>query len=227
MMLQQWRQKRWLVFRLDWMLVPLVIGKQSYTVGPAAGTPDIVVPGSRRPANIQSCYLRQEVGGAPNTFPIDFPMRIIGSRQEYDRISLKSLQSWPASIYYDPATPNAILYVWPIPVQHNFSLYIAWQEDIQALLGSPAAEINDFVPSETEEALVYNLALRLMVNYKMPPDQGLASAARASLNTMRQTNFALQPLGMPQSLRPGTRLKNPLGGFVPETTASVAFPVLG
>jgi hypothetical protein len=227
LMLQQWRQKRWLVFRLDWTLVPVTIGKGTYTVGPSAGTPDVVTPGNSRPANIQSCYLRQEVGGAPNTFPIDFPMRIIGSRQEYDRISLKMLQSWPAAIYYDPTIPNGTLYLWPVAIQHNFSLYIAWQEDLGALISNQTTEIESFLPAETEEAIIYNLALRLMVNYKMPPDQGLAAAARASLNTMRQTNFALQPLGMPQSLRPGTRLKNPLGGFVPETAASVAFPVLG
>jgi hypothetical protein len=235
LMLQQWRQKRWLVFRLDWDIFPLTIGKQSYTIGPdqpllpGPPVPDFAIPGTYRPANIQSCYLRQEVGGAPNTAPIDFPMRILGSRQEYDRISLKSLQSWPAAIYYDPIVYQglAILYIWPIPVQHNFSLYIAWQQELDFVTGSGVSnDIEEFVPPETQEAIIYNLALRLMVNYKMPPDQGLAAAARASLNTMRQTNFALQPLGMPQSLRPGTRLKNPMGGFYPELAAGVSYPVL-
>ncbi|HEY2538220.1 MAG TPA: hypothetical protein VGI28_01780 [Stellaceae bacterium] len=228
LMLQQWRQKRWLVFRLNWDIVPLVIGKQSYTVGPTATpNPDFVTDGYARPANVQSCFLRQNVGSGPNSYPIDFPMRILGSRQEYDRISLKSLQSWPASIYYDPTIPNATLYIWPIPVQHLFSLYIAWQTAIDPVTTEPSAEITDFLPEETQEAIIYNLALRLCTNYKMPPDPAVASMAKATLNTLRQTNFALQPLRMPQSLRPGTRLRNPLGGFYPETSAGIAVTSLG
>jgi hypothetical protein len=230
LMIQQWRQKRWLVFRLNWSVYPLLIGKQSYTVGPvpASGTaPDFETDGDWRPANIQSCYLRQNVGSGPNSYPIDFPMRILKSRQEYDRISLKFLQSWPAAIYYDPTIPNATLNIWPIPVQHLFSLYLAWQEDLWATIDGTSVEIEDFLPAETEEALIYNLALRLCTNYKMPPDPALAAAARASLNTLRQTNFALQTLRMPQSLRPGTRLKNPMAGFYPEVSAGVAVTSLG
>ena len=47
--------------------------------------------------------------------------------------------------------------------------------------------------------------------------------ARSALNTLRMTNFALQPLKMPASLvGTGVRMKNPLGGFVyPETSAGV------
>lgn len=234
LMLQQWRQKRWLVFRLSFEIFPLEIGKQSYTIGPvpAAGqpSPDVVTDGYFRPANIQSCFLRQNVGSGPNSYPIDFPMRILGSRQEYDRLSLKFLQSWPAAIWYDPVIPNATLYIWPIPVQQLFSLYIAWQFPIDALAEPTAVdtvELDEVTPVETQEAIIYNLALRLAVNYKLPPDPALAGAARASLNTLRQTNFALQPLRMPQSLRPGTRLKNPMGGFYPEVSAGIPVTSLG
>lgn len=229
LMLQQWRQKRWLVFRLDYTLFPLTIGKQSYIVGPA-GTPapDVVTDGDFRPANIQSCFLRQNVGSGPNSYPIDFPMRILGSRQEYDRISLKSLQSWPASIYYDPVIPNATLFIWPIPVQNLFSLYVAWQTaiDVAGEQGL-AIELDTVLPVETQEAIIYNLAMRLCINYKLPPDPQLQGAARASLNTLRMTNFALQPLRVPQSLRPGTRLKNPMSGFYPEVSAGVPVTSLG
>lgn len=228
-MLQQWRQKRWLVFRLDWETFPLVIGKQSYTVGPTVTpAPDVVVYGESRPANIQSCFLRQNVGSGPNSYPIDFPMRILDSRQSYDRLSLKFLQSWPAAIYYDPTIPLATLYIWPIPVQQLFSLYIAWQYAID-VAGEQGLSVDtdDYLPVETTEAIVYNLALRLAVNYKLPPDPALAGAAKASLNVLRQTNFALQSLRMPQSLRPGTRLKNPMSGFYPEVAAGVPVTSLG
>jgi len=228
LMLQQWRQKRWLVFRLDFDIVPLVVGKQSYTVGPAATpNPDFVTDGNYRPANIQSCFLRQNVGSGPNSFPIDFPIRILGSRQEYDRISLKFLQSWPATIYYDPTIPNATLYIWPIPVQTLFSLYIAWQLAIDfAGETGLTTDLETLLPAETTEAIIYNLAQRLITNYKLPPDPNVADTAKATLNVLRQTNFAIPPLQIPQSLRPGTRLKNPMGGFYPEVSAGVPFTSL-
>jgi hypothetical protein len=226
LLMQQWRQKRWLVFRLATALVPLVPGKAIYRVGPpgALPAPDIVTDGGFRPANIQSCYLRQEVGSGPNSYPIDFPMRVLESRQQWDAISLKDLQSWPALIFYDPVVPVADLYVWPIPNQSLFHLYVAWQSAIDvAASGAQTLELETVLPAETQLALMYNLALLTAVNYKLPQDQALEAMARATLNTVRMTNFALQPLRMPASLiGTGTRMKNPLGGFVfPETSAGV------
>jgi hypothetical protein len=226
LLMQQWRQKRWLVFRLNTAMIPLVPGKPIYTVGPtpASGMVDIATDGKFRPANIQSCYLRQEVGSGPNSSPIDFPLRILESRQQYDQISLKNLSSWPALIYYDPIVPLANLYVWPIPLQTLFWLYIAWQQAIDfATEGAQTLELEGVLPAETQMAMMYQLALLLMVNYKMPADQNLESMARAAINTMRQTNYALQPLKMPASLiGSGAQMKNPLGGFVyPEISAGV------
>ena len=229
LMLQQWRQKRWLVFRLDNVLFPLLSGKGDYTIGPSGGTPtpDVVVSGNFRPANVQTCFLRQAVGSGPNAFPIDFPMRILEARAQYDQISLKSLNSWPASIFYDPLIPNATIKVWPIPMQPLFSLYVSFQQAIDfAGEGATSIELDTLLPVETQEAIVYNLAGRLCVNYALPVNPALAAAARAALNTVRQANFALQPLQMPPALRGSTRLKNPLGGFVPEVSAGIPFTVL-
>jgi len=230
LMMQQWRQKRWLVFRLNWTIQPLAVGKMSYQVGPSGSTPapDFVTDGDFRPANIQSCFLRQNVGSGPNSYPIDFPMNVLGSRQEYDAIRLKFLQSWPASIYYDPIVPVATLYIWPIPVQTLFSLYIAWQQAIDfSVEGSQSQELDAVLPAESQLAIMYNLALLTAVNYKLPPDPELQASARASLNTLRNTNYALQPLAMPRALASNPRWKNPMGGFYPEVSAGVPFTTLG
>lgn len=229
LMLQQWRQKRWLVFRLDNVIFPLLPTKGDYTIGVAGTTPapDVVVSGNFRPANVQSCFLRQEVGSGPNSYPVDFPMRILESRQQYDQIALKSLQSWPASIFYDPTIPNATIKVWPIPIQNLFSLYVSFQQAIDmAGEAGAAVELDSYVPVETQEAIVYNLAGRLCVNYAVPVNPALAAAARSTLNTMRMTNFALGPLVMPSALRGSTRLKNPMAGLIPETAAGVPVTVL-
>ena len=229
LMLQQWRQKRWLVFRLDQVMFPLTPGKGNYTVGPANAVPapDVVVNGNFRPANIQSCFLRQDLGSGPNSFPIDFPMRILESRQQFDQISLKSLQSWPASIYYDPTIPIGDVAVWPIPMQPLFSLYIGFQQAIDfAGEGATSNEMDNYLPVETQEAIIYNLAGRLCINYALPVNPALAAAARSTLNTLRMTNFELQPLQMPGALRGSSRLRNPMAGFVPEVAAGIPFGVL-
>ena len=164
LMMQQWRQKRWLVYRLDWVLFPLTVGKGSYTVGPASGTPDVIVEGNFRPANIQSVYLRQEVGSGPNSFPIDFPMRNYQSRQQDDQIRLKSLHSWPAGIYYDPTIGSGTIYVWPLPVQTHFTHYV----DYQSLFGGRRPPTRDCA-SRTQLAVMRSFALSC-VNYKTRQD---------------------------------------------------------
>jgi len=226
LLMQEWRQKRWLVYRLNTAMIPLNPGQMTYQVGPAAAspTPDFITDGKFRPATIQSCYLRQQVGSGPNSYPLDFPMRILESRQQYDAISLKNLHSWPSLIYYDPIVPVATMYLWPVPVQAFFSLYIAWQSAIDfAAEGSQTADLETILPAETQLALMYNLAVKTAIAYKLPPDEELKGMARSALNTLRMTNFALQPLKMPASLvGTGVRMKNPLGGFVyPETSAGV------
>lgn len=229
LMLQQWRQKRWLVFRLDNVIFPLTAGKGDYTIGPsgAVPAPDVVVPGNFRPANIQGCFLRQAVGSGSNSAPIDYPMTVLESRQQYDQIALKSLHSWPSQIYYDPIIPSGTAKVWPIPMQPLFSLYVSFQQAIDmAGEGATTIDLDTLVPVETQEAIVYNLASRLCINYSVPVNPALAAAARSTLNTMRMTNFALQPLHMPAALHGRPRFKNPMGGFYPEVATGQAYTVL-
>lgn len=234
-MLKQWRQKRWLVFRLDNVTFPLTVGKGNYTVGPqywppgttTANTPDVIVSGNYRPAGIESWYLRQVWGGAPGSFPIDFPVRKMRSRQEFDAIALKGLLSWPGAFYYDPTIPNGTLMIWPIPMQVFFEFYAAFQQaiDIGPEAGA-ATELDDYLPAETEEAIIYNLALRLMINYRLPMDQGIVAAAKQGVNTLRQANTQISPLQMPMALQRAVRIRNPSAGFYPEVSTGVPFTVL-
>lgn len=229
LMLQQWRQQRWLVFRLDNVLFPLTVGKPDYTVGPATASPapDVVVTGNYRPANIQSCFLRQEVGSGPNSYPIDFPMRVLESREQWDQISLKSLLSWPSLIYYDPTVGVGNLMIWPIPMQNLFSLYIGFQQAID-MAGEAGASVDfdAYLPVETQQAIVDGLAVQLCISYSVPVNPALAAAQQASMNVLRKANFAIQPLRMPSGLRGRVRMKNPAAGFYPELSTTVPYSVL-
>lgn len=222
MMLKQWQRRRWIVFRLDEIAVPLATNRATYTVGPG-GDFDYPI----RPGSIEGVFLRQLVGGGPpSSFPVDFPIRIITSRQEWNAIPLKGLRSWPGQIYYDPTLPLGTLYIWPIPIQHLFELHVNPAQDIETFTSDVSADTDEFLPGEAEEAIIYNLACRIRVNYRLPPDPAMIALAQSCLNTLRTNNFALRALRMPAELRPPSRFKNPLAGHVPEANATIPFPVL-
>jgi hypothetical protein len=251
MMLRQWQRKRWLVWRLQELTIPLVPGKGIYTIGPGGGpstavetwdstavtwddtaTTWDVAPGATadapyvyRPGNIEAAYLRQLVSSSPSSYPVDYRLARVGSREEWADLALKQLQSWPSAFFYDPTVPDGTLYVWPVPIQDLFEVHVFFPQDLGGVI-EPATDL-DYLPPETAEALTYNLALRLRLNYRLPTDPGLAAAARAALNTLRMANYAVRPLEMPAALRGAGRIKNPMGGFYPEVAAGVPYTVLG
>jgi len=59
------------------------------------------------------------------------------------------------------------------------------------------------LPEEYEEALIYNLSLRLSAMYQMEPTPTTLRLAKASLNTIRVSNTQVPALSMPPNLRGG------------------------
>src|SRR5258705_11190128 len=83
-MLQQWERKRWLVYRVV-NLSKVSTGAVTYSIGPGA---DLNTGASSvRPASVQSAFIRQVTVAAPNQ--PDWPLELLQSRQDYDRIRLK------------------------------------------------------------------------------------------------------------------------------------------
>jgi len=221
MLMEQWQRRRWLVYRLDDLEIDVVPYKRTWTIGPGDGA-DIAYPD--RPGTIESAFLRQNTGWGPDTFPVDFPLRQLSSKQEWNNVPLKHLGSWPFQIYYDPTRPNGTVYVWPVPIQNFFELHFSVPQDVKHFTGTE--EITDFLPGEAEEAIIYNLAARLRVNYQLPPDPGVVALARASLNTLRTLNTQISRLRMPDALRRNVRFRNPMAGHYPQTSAGLPYPTL-
>lgn len=188
MMLGQWSQRRWLVYHLvDTSKV--CTGAQSYTVG-TGGDFNIA-----RPAQIEAAYMRQIAPTTPT--PVDFWLEPILAREDYARIALKSLSASPSTRYfYDSDFPLGRIYPWPVP-SASFELHIL----TKAVLTQFAA-IGDTVllPLEYEEAIYYNLILRLRAAYQLKPDPVQIGLARSSLNTIRRANFQIGRLTMPAGL---------------------------
>ena len=210
-MLQQWERKRWFVWHLvDYSKVST--GATSYSVGPggdfntnALYNPvtdgfDPPVPGNvtTRPNKIESSFLRQLTQSQPNQ--IDYPMTIITSREDYNRIALKQLQSFPGYVFFDSAWPVGRVFPWPVPQPTIYELHLTIREQLPAKFATLATVLN--VPYEYYSAMVLNLAVRLRPKYGIVPLQGdhLPGLARDSLNVLRNDNYQISRLHMPGDL---------------------------
>lgn len=186
MMLAQWSVKRNIVYQI--VDVPCVsTGAASYTVG-AGG--DFNTP---RPAKLFGAYCRQL---APPQQPIDFPLELLQSQEDWSRISTKSIASMPSLVYYEPQFPLGVLRVWPIATV-GYELHILALSPL-AKFPTPYDEIN--LPDEYQEALMYNLAGRLFALYGLEPTRTVVALASASMATIRQANAKIGKLYMPSAV---------------------------
>lgn len=186
MMLAQWQQRRWLVYHLVDTSITST-GALSYTVG-TGGDFSVL-----RPAQINAGFFRQING--PQA--VDFPMEFIWSREDYDRVTLKSQVSFPRFVYYDGGYPLGTLYPSPIPTGGAFQIHITTKADLGALT-SLTQTLN--LPPEYSEAILYNLAARLFPMYSRPPDPAVVGLARAALETLRNANAQIPSLQLPAGL---------------------------
>jgi len=191
-MIAQWARKRWLVYVLQ-TLSKTSTGAQSYTVGPSEDY-DISV----RPDQVDSAFLRQ-LNTPPN--PIDYQLEILNAREDYNRIALKQLVSFPTWLFYDSAWPVGRIFPWPIPVANIYAVHITVKV-VLSEFENLASEI--VLPPEYHQALLTNLSVILRDSYDLPPKPVLIQRAKESLNVIKNTNAQIPRLEMPSGLvKPG------------------------
>lgn len=215
-MLQQWERQRWKVYHLVDLAV-VSTGKLSYSIGPGgdintspamanpfnnqfnsqfgAGNPMFT---SARPARIESSFLRQLTQSQPNQ--IDYPMQLLQSREDYNRIALKSLVSFPGYLFYDSAWPLGQLYPWPVPQANIYELHVSVIEQLPVSFPSSTTAVS--LPYEYYLAIVYNLAIRLRPKYGIAsfPGDVLPGLAKDSLKVLRGANVQIARLVQPTDL---------------------------
>ena len=131
-------------------------------------------------------------------------MEILQSQEDYNRIALKALQSFPGAVFLDSAWPLGNLFCYPVPQANIYSINISIREQLPSSFGTLATSIN--LPYEYYAAILYNLALRLKTVYQIPtfPGDPLLGLAKDSLNVLRGPNTQIARLHMPaQLVRPG------------------------
>ena len=77
--------------------------------------------GSARPAKVESAFLRQLNTVGPNQ--VDDPMRIIQSMEDYNRIALKSLMSFPGGVFCLDSGNGPLANLIPTPVHLQANIY--------------------------------------------------------------------------------------------------------
>jgi hypothetical protein len=188
-MLGQWQRKRWLVYHLvDYSVTST--GAVYYTVGPAS---DIII--NPRPDKIQSAFFRQTTQSAPNQ--VDYPLEIIEAREDYNRIRLKQLHSFPSYLFYDSGFPIAKAYPYPLMSSGLYELHLTVKETLSQFTTLTQSVV---LPLEYFAALKFNLSIRLRQAYQLPVDTALVGLAKDSLNVIRNANLQIPRLNMPRGL---------------------------
>jgi hypothetical protein len=188
-MFGQWSKQRWLTYVLNTYGPITATGAISYTVGPGGDIATTV-----RPSRIESAYFRQTTGEDPYT--VDYPLTMIDSREDYNGIRTKELQSFPEYAFYESDWPLGNLYLWPIPV----SIYTFFISVMQPLGGYTALTQSMNLPPEYYDAFESNLAVRLCIRYSIPVPADLSKWAKVTLSVLRRANAQIPTLKQPKEL---------------------------
>jgi hypothetical protein len=216
LMLQQWERKSQLIYRLATRGITST-GALTYSIGPGGDIDTNLrwnpftdsydasfgptYPVSARPAKIESSFVRQLTLGQPNQ--IDYPMRIIQTRNDYNRIALKQLQTFPGYLFFDPTWPLGTLFPWPVPQANIYALYVTFLEQLPPMFATSSAVVD--LPFEYFAAILYNLAMRLRSKYGIATYQGdqLPQLAKDALEVLTSANLRITQLVMPNDLLTG------------------------
>jgi len=193
LMLKAWSARRLFIYHTEWENFTLTAGTASYTIG-SGGDFD-----TTRPNKIQGAFIRDDGG-------TDHPVDVIGE-DRYRRLTLKSNQTRPDRLHYDPNYPLGKIYLYPTPADaealHLFSL--------KTLTTFTSLSATIQVPGEYEEALKFNLAVRLAPEDGMTVSQDVKDLAKDGRDTIRRINAANQVESIPLDdpiLNPGGRRYN-------------------
>lgn len=199
MMVAQWQRRRYMVYQLVEASLQAT-GQQVYTVGSGG---DFNIP---RPSKLEFAFFRQNVG---TPLPVDYPLEILRAREDYSRISIKTLNAFPQFAFYDAGNPLGNLYIWPIP-NNQYEIHIVVMQQIQQF-----ANLSDQItlPPEYKAALMWNLVLELYPFYGLPVSDVVRGKAEASMRIIEEANAQIPQLQMPAALRGSSGTYNVYGDF--------------
>ncbi|CAD6548646.1 hypothetical protein LMG28727_04869 [Paraburkholderia kirstenboschensis] len=192
MMLGQWAAERLSVYHLV-DTAKQSTGAQSYTVG-IGGDFNVA-----RPIKINAAYARLTSSGAGSA--VDYRINMIDAREDYARISLKTLSSFPEWAFYDSAFPLGNLFLYPVP-NSSYELHIVTMDTLPQF---SAAGTVVSLPAPYMAAIRYNLGIYLCPSYQLEPTPSLVRLAMNAKRVIKRMNNQIPQLTMPRGLMSKSR----------------------
>jgi hypothetical protein len=186
-LIAQWQKKRWLVYVEQTVEVAASTGAMSYSIGPGC---DFDVQG--RPDHIARAFIRIIPGMPPNL--VDIPVEVLDSREDYAMISVKALETMPATVYYESGYPTGQVYFWPVPPTGMYGLFLVVKVPLPNYI-SIDNPLN--VPDEYIDALLWTMCVRMQMAYGLQARPDQVAAAAMAINTLRQANAQIPQLAVP------------------------------
>lgn len=207
-MLKTWQAKRWMVNALQDISLTPPNQNRSQTIGP--GGVWNIYP---KPDKIAAGYFFQKNTSQP---PINLPLALIMSYEDYARITLKDLVTQPEYLFYDnqnnlppaigtpPVAPKPIglgnIFIWPIPTVGIYEIHLICKVG----LGWPATLDSVYYLADVyAEAIHYNLAMRFCSAYGKEPKAITKQLAAETAKTVKNSNIQIPEMIMPSGLRNG------------------------
>jgi hypothetical protein len=195
-MLESWRVESLMAFSTDRVTgLDQAASTQTYTIGSGA-TWNV-----ERPVNI----IRASHHFEPSAGDLEYPVEVI-TEQEWQLISDKDTESSIVKkLYYEreyDASGFGKCHLWPVPDSsaHDMIIYV---RNVLAAVSTLATTI--LFPPGYEEAMVYNLAVRLAPEYGVPVAPEIYQMAIDLKGNLKVQNKRVVRLRTEKSLRPGTR----------------------
>lgn len=162
----------------DGLTIYAITEESPLTLTPGDSTVTLGASGdiTTRPQKIEKALIRDG--------STDYPVHIL-TLEEYARIADKTVQStYPHSLYDDGGYPQRTIKLYPVPnAAHSLVLFT---KRALTAIASLATEIS--FPPGYEDALVYNLAVRLAHEYGRPLDAVVLELASISYAGIKRSN---------------------------------------
>jgi len=168
-MLDSWRNDRLMCYAIQTQNIPIANGNQTRTIGP---TGNLV---TSRPVEVLSAYVLN------NNFSYD--VRILNEIEYAALPDKQTTSNWPDHIYYQPSMPNGTLFLYPIPTATS-TLVVLTRTVITdlALIDTIA------MPPGWEDALAFNLSIRLAPEYQAAVSGEVREMAVRTLAAIKKQN---------------------------------------
>jgi hypothetical protein len=175
-MLNSWSAERLTIYSQNRSENALVNGTQRYTIG-TGGT------------WTQARPLWIDGAGYLDASGLETPIEVI-SRTRWQNNSIKSDSGpRPEGIFYNPTYPLGAIDVWPVPNAEAATGEIVIYSPLAPLTSAASLDTAISVPEGWEEALIYNLAMRLAPTYGQAPAEDVRELARELKANIKRPNI--------------------------------------